>query len=303
MTAHTRTGAATAVTLPDPALTRPLTSTPASQETAMTSATYRHYSGTAAELYQSFFVPSIATPVSGELLRTAALQPGTQVLDVACGTGVVTRAAAEQVGPTGSVTGIDVAPDMIAVAKTIPAGGAPIIWHEADAASLPLPDEFYDVGLCQMGLMFMEDRAGALGELHRVVALGGRVVINTPGRIQPLFEVMEQAIADNLDPGLSTFVSAVFSMHDPSVLADLLQEAGFGDVTSKEYTATFDLPGPAEFLWNYINLTPMGPLVADASEEAKAAMERQVVEAWTPSVVNGRIPVEQPMALAWGVRS
>ena len=269
----------------------------------MTSVTYRHYSGTAAELYQSFFVPSIATPVSGELLRTAAVQPGTRVVDVACGTGAVTRAAAEQVGPTGSVTGIDVAPDMIAVAKTIPAGGAPIIWQEADAASLPLPDEFYDVGLCQMGLMFMADRAGALGELHRVVTLGGRVVINTPGRIQPLFEVMEQAIADNLDPELGAFVSAVFSMHDPSVLVDLLQEAGFGDVTSKEYTATFDLPGPAEFLWNYINLTPMGPLVADASEKAKAEMERQVVEAWTPSVVNRRIPVEQPMALAWGVRS
>jgi ubiquinone/menaquinone biosynthesis C-methylase UbiE len=268
----------------------------------MTSATYRRYSGTAAQLYQSFFVPSIATPVSGELLRAAALQPGTRVLDVACGTGVVTRAAAEQVGPTGSVTGIDVAPDMIAVARTIPAGGAPITWQEADAASLSLPDEFYDVGLCQMGLMFMEDRTGALSELHRVLTSGGRVVINTPGRIQPLFEVMEQAIADNLDPGLSAFVSAVFSMHDPSVLADLLQEAGFGDVTSKEYEAAFDLPGPAEFLWNYINLTPMGPLVADAPEGAKAAMERQVVEAWTPSVVNGRIPVDQPIALAWGVR-
>jgi len=269
----------------------------------MTSATYRHYSGSAAELYQSFFVPSIATPVSGELLRNAALQPGTRVLDVACGTGVVTRAAAEQVGPTGSVTGIDVAPDMIAVAKTIPAGGAPITWQEADAASLPVPDEFYDVGLCQMGLMFMEDRAGALGELQRVLTPGGRVVINTPGRIQPLFKAMERAIAENLDPGLGAFVSAVFSMHEPSALADLLQEAGFGDVTSKEYTVTFDLPGPAEFLWNYINLTPMGPLVADAPEEAKAAMERQVVEAWTPSVVDGRTPVEQPMALAWGVRS
>lgn len=268
----------------------------------MTSATYRHYSGTAAQLYQSFFVPSLATPVSGELLRAAALQPGARVLDVACGTGVITRAAAEQVGPTGAVTGIDVAPDMLAVAKTIPAGGAPIIWQEADAASLPLPDEFYDVGLCQMGLMFMEDRAGALRELYRVLTPGGRVVINTPGRIQPLFETMERAIADNLDPGLSAFVSAVFSMHDPSVLADLLRAAGFSDVTSKEYTATFDLPGPAEFLWNYINLTPMGPLVADAPEEAKAAMERQVVEAWTPSVVHDRIPAEQPMALASGVR-
>ena len=268
----------------------------------MTSATYRHYSGTAAQLYESFFVPAIAAPVSVELLRRAELKPGARVLDVACGTGVVTRAAAEQVGPTGSVTGIDIAPDMIAVAKTIPAGGAPITWEEADAASLPLPGAFSDVGLCQMGLMFMEDQAGALGELHRVLRPGGRVVINTPGRIQPLFSAMERAIAQNLDPALGAFVSAVFSMHDPSVLAKGLHRAGFADVESKEYTATFDLPGPAEFLWNYINLTPMGPLVADAPEDAKAAMEHQIVEAWTPSLVNGRIRVEQPMALAWGVR-
>jgi ubiquinone/menaquinone biosynthesis C-methylase UbiE len=269
----------------------------------MTRATYRHYSGTAAELYQSFFVPAIATPVSHELLRAAALRPGERVLDVACGTGVVTRAAAEQVGPTGAVTGIDIAPDMLAVAEAVPAGGAPISWQEADAASLPLPDELYDVGLCQMGLMFMDDRAGVLHELRRVLAPGGRVVVNTPGRIQPLFEVMERAIADNLDPALGAFVSAVFSLHDPSALADLLRQAGFSDVTAKEYTATFDLPGPVDFLWNYIDLTPMGPIVSEAPDAARTAMERQVVEAWTPSVVGGRLPVEQPMALASGVRS
>ena len=269
----------------------------------MTVATYRHYSGTAAELYQSFFVPSIATPVSGELLRTAALEPGARVLDVACGTGVITRAAAEQLGQTGSVTGVDIAPEMLTVAETIPAGGAPITWQQADATSLPVPDGLYDVGLCQMGLMFMEDRPAALRELHRVLVSGGRIVVNTPGRIQPLFEVMEQAIVENIDPGLGAFVSAVFSMHDPTLLADLLHDAGFGEVGSKEYTATFDLPGPAELLWSYINLTPMGPLVAAAPEDATTAMERQVVDAWTPYVENGRIPVEQPMALGWGVRS
>jgi ubiquinone/menaquinone biosynthesis C-methylase UbiE len=268
----------------------------------MPKASYREYSGTAAELYQSFFVPAIATPVSGELLRTADLRAGERVLDVACGTGVITRTAAEQVGHTGTVTAVDVAPDMIEVAKSTPAAGAPIEWHQADAASLPLPDDSYDVALCQMGLMFMEDTTGALAELHRVLTPGGRVVINTPGRIQPLFEAMEQAIVEHIGPELGAFVSAVFSMHDPSTLAGLLGDTGFTDVSSKEYTARFTLPGPAKFLWNYINLTPMGQIVAEASEEAKGAMERQVVQAWTPYVVEGTMPVDQPMALAWGRR-
>jgi hypothetical protein len=154
-----------------------------------------------------------------------------------------------------------------------------------------------------MGLMFIEDKPRAVAELHRVLTSGGRVVVNTPGRIQPLFEAMEQAIVDHIDPGLGAFVGAVFSMHDPAAVAGLLRGAGFEDVSSKEYVARLSLPGPAEFLWNYINLTPMGPLVAQAPEDAKAAMERQVVEAWTPHLVDGRTAVDQPMALAWGVRS
>ncbi len=76
----------------------------------MTTASYRRFSGTGAENYQRYFVPAIATPVSVELLRSAALTPGDRVLAVACGTGVIARLAAEQVGPTGSVMGIDVAP-------------------------------------------------------------------------------------------------------------------------------------------------------------------------------------------------
>lgn len=268
----------------------------------MTSATYRSYTGSAAELYQGFFVPAIATPVSVELLRVADLQPGERVLDLACGTGVITRAAAEAVGAAGSVIGLDVAPDMLAVARRTPAGGAPISWQEADAASVPLPDGSVDVVLCQMGLMFVEDRAAALSEARRVLVPGGRVVLNTPGRIQPLFEAMERAIVEHIDPGLGAFVSAVFSMSDPAKLAQLLADAGFDGASSTEYVATLDLPGPTTLLWSYINLTPLGALVAEAPQAAKEAMERAVVEAWTPRVVADRIPLDQPMALAWAQR-
>jgi SAM-dependent methyltransferase len=269
----------------------------------MSTATYRHYSGTAAELYEGFFVPRIARPVSGELLRTADLQAGERVLDVACGTGIVARAAAEAVGPRGSVTGLDVAPDMLAVARAVSAGGADIVWQEADAALLPCQDASVDVVLCQMGLMFMEDQAGAVREMHRVLAPGGRVVISTPGRIQPAFEAMERAIVDNLNPELGGFVRAVFSMHDPDALGDLLTDAGFLDVAAREYVAPLTLPGPADLLWNYINLTPMGPLVAQAPEEARIAMERQVVQASAHESETGETRVDQPVALAWGRRS
>lgn len=268
----------------------------------MTITSYRNYSGTAAELYQSFFVPYIAEPASVELLHTADLQPGERVLDVACGTGVIARAAARTVGAAGSVTGCDLAPDMIEVARTIPADGAEIEWLEADATELPTADGAFDVAICQMGLMFVNDPPAALREMHRVLAPGGRIVISAPGPIQPLFEALERAIAENLNPDLGVFVRIVFSMHDPAALGTLLDSAGFSAVQGGQYTTDLSLPGPAEFLWNYINLTPMGPLVAQAPDAAQAAMERQVVEAWKPHVVDGATPLTQPMALAWGRR-
>jgi ubiquinone/menaquinone biosynthesis C-methylase UbiE len=269
----------------------------------MTTVTYRDFSKPAAERYEEFFVPAIAEPVSTELLRTAALLAGERVLDVACGTGVITHRAAEAVGPTGSVTGVDVGLDMLEVAAAIDKpGGALIEWLEADAVSLPLPDESYDVVLCQMGLMFVEDRPAALAEMLRILKPGGRVVINTPGRIQPPFEEMERAIVEHINPELGGFVRVVFSMHDPAALGDLLVEAGFDEVDTSEDVATFDLPSPVEFLWQYINLTPMAALVAEAPEDAKARMEAQVVETWAAFVVDGRVPVNQPMALACGRR-
>jgi len=269
----------------------------------MTRPSYRNFTGTAAETYQRHFVPAIAVPVSDGLLEIARLQRGERVLDVACGTGVVTRRAAEQVGPAGSVTGIDLAPDMIDVAKaTEGPAGAHIEWHVADAASLPLPDASYDVVLCQMGLMFMEDRTAALAEMRRLLTPGGRIALNTPGKIQPAFEVMEDAIVGHISPELGGFVRAVFSIHDPGTLASHLRAAGFQNVTADVYPVTLRLPSPADFLWQYINLTPMGPFVAQAPEEAQVAMERQAVERWQPYTVEGRLRVEQPVVVATGRR-
>jgi ubiquinone/menaquinone biosynthesis C-methylase UbiE len=267
----------------------------------MSSVSYQHFSGTAAENYQRDFVPTIATPVSRELIRVADLHPGERVLDVACGTGLISRLASERVGPRGSVTGVDIAPDMIDVAKQVAApDGAAIQWRVADAAALPIADASVDVVLCQMGLMFMENRVAAIAEMTRVLASSGRVVINTPGRIQPVFANLERSIVDHISPELGGFVGAVFSMHDPEAVAALLRNGGLREVTARVATATLRLPAPAEFLWQYINLTPMAALVQQASEPAKAAMEKQFVAGVKAQVVDGATVVEQPMVIATG---
>jgi hypothetical protein len=89
-------------------------------------------------------------------------------------------------------------------------------------------------------------------------------------------------------------------MHDPDALATLLRDAGLRDVTATELPVRLRLPAPVDFLWQYINLTPMGPFVAKASDAAKSSMERQAVDAWRPHVVDGTIRADQPMVVATG---
>ncbi|WP_164478671.1 class I SAM-dependent methyltransferase [Mycolicibacterium stellerae] len=265
----------------------------------MSSVSYQHFTGRSAERYQRIFVPLIAEPVSRDLLRVAHLQAGEHVLDVACGTGHIARAAAERVGGTGSVTGIDIAPDMIQVAKTVRVpSSARVDWQVAEAAALPIPDASVDVVLCQLGLMFMENRATAVAEMRRVLASPGRLVISTPGRIPPFFAALERAIVEHISPDLGGFVGAVFSMHDPEVVADLLRTAGLRDVSSTVLTTTLRLPAPAEFLWQYIGLTPMATIIEQAPDKARSALESQFVSEVQRHVTGGVTVVDLPMIVA-----
>lgn len=263
--------------------------------------TSRLYSGTAAENYERYFVPAIARPVADDLLRLADPQPGERVLDVACGTGVIARLVAERVGSTGTVVGIDAAPDMIDVARSIAVPSGPAIeWRQADAASLPLPDAIFDVVCCQMGLMLFPDKGRALSEMRRVLVPGGRLALNTPGTINRPMAILANGLARHVDAKLAGFVQAVFSMDDPAAHEGLLRGAGFADVEAKVVTTTMRLPPPREFLWQYINATPMGAVVRQATEAAQTALEDDVVGQWQAAFENSGGGFDQPMVVVTG---
>ena len=111
-----------------------------------------------AENYQQVIVPAIMDRRAEDLAKIVS--PGDQVTDVACGTGVVSRYAAAEAGESGNVTGVDLNPEMLAVAKTMPLlPGAPIDWYECDATSMPCDGSSFDVALCQFALMFFSGSA------------------------------------------------------------------------------------------------------------------------------------------------
>src|SRR6185436_6273038 len=133
----------------------------------------------AAELYERCPARYILGPWAPLLVETARLAAGERVLDVACGTGVVTRAAAERVGRRGRVVGIDLNPGMIAVARSLAAiDDAPIEWLERSALDLGLDGASFDAVLCQQGLQFFPDKPVALREMRRVLDRNGRLALS-----------------------------------------------------------------------------------------------------------------------------
>jgi ubiquinone/menaquinone biosynthesis C-methylase UbiE len=133
----------------------------------------------AAELYERYPARYILGPFVPSLVDAARLAAGERVLDVACGTGVVARAAAKRVGPAGRVVGVDLNAGMIAVARSLSAtNDAPIEWLERSALDLQLENASFDAVLCQQGLQFFPDKAIALQEMRRVLAHGGRLVLS-----------------------------------------------------------------------------------------------------------------------------
>ena len=125
---------------------------------------------TPAEFYEEFFVPGMFRPLADQLLRIAAPQRGSTVLDLACGTGIVARRAAPRIGDSGRIVALDLRPGMIAAASAIASPeGAVIEWKQGDATALDLPDSTFDLVLCQQGLQFFPDLAQALREVGRVL--------------------------------------------------------------------------------------------------------------------------------------
>jgi ubiquinone/menaquinone biosynthesis C-methylase UbiE len=208
----------------------------------------------AAVAYERFAVPAIFAPAADQLLDAAGPLAGERVLDVGTGTGIVARLAADRVGPTGRVAGLDASPAMLDVARDAANHeGCAISWYEGMAERLPFADASFDLLLCQFALMFFHDRPAALAEMRRVLRPGGRLTLSVFQGIErhPFYAALDRAIERQL--GQST-IGTIFALGDANALSEALDQAGFSNVAIAS-PSVVARPGPAEtFLAGEIEL-------------------------------------------------
>ena len=256
----------------------------------------------AAENYERYFVPAIGAPVAADLVEAAAIQPAERVLDVACGTGIVTRLARERVGSEGTVAGLDPNPGMLAVARKAAPPEPAIDWYEAPAEAIPLPDESFDVVLCGMGLQFLSDKEAGLREIRRALVGGGRLVANLPGPTPSALEAMAESLAEHISPDVAGFVHLVFSLHDPDELRRLAMAAGFSEVHVRSSPKHLELPPPEDFLWQYVHSTPLAAFLSEVDDQRRAALTRDYATRCQGLVKNGSLAGEVTMTTLTAVK-
>ncbi len=180
---------------------------------------------TEADAYQDFFVPALFLEWGPRMVAAAGLRPGQRVLDLACGTGVLARAAAIAVQPGGSVVGLDPNAAMLAVAARL---SPELEWREGRAESLQFPDASFDAVVSQFGLMFFGDRTAALRELWRVLRPGGRLAIAVCGSLAdtPVYAAGVALIERWAGPAAAAAMQAPFALGDEQRFRAVFADAG-----------------------------------------------------------------------------
>src|SRR5262245_8082090 len=136
------------------------------------------FTGSIPEKYDTYLVPFLFEHYAAHLAGKLALSPGSRVLEVACGTGVLTRHLLQALPPKGTLVATDLNGAMLDLARTKVNPDPRLEWKVADAMKLPFGDATFDVVACQFGVKFFPDKVAALQEMKRVLKPGGTLVFN-----------------------------------------------------------------------------------------------------------------------------
>jgi ubiquinone/menaquinone biosynthesis C-methylase UbiE len=176
------------------------------------------------------------------------------------------------------VVGVDLNPGMLKVARTAwPMDshcGAPVQWHEASADKLPFPNASFNVAYCQLGLQFFADRAGALREMHRILAPGGRLALMVWRGIDesPGFAVLAEALERHIGQAAANIMRAPFGLSNVDELAALVRNAGFQDVVIQRRVGTVRFQSVERFVLSYVAGSPLAGPVSQAEDPARGAL-------------------------------
>ena len=254
------------------------------------------FAGSIPKLYEQYLVPLIFEPYAKDLAQRVAARSPASVLEIAAGTGVVTRALASALPAGVSIVATDLNQPMLDLAAEV-GTARPVEWRQADAMQLPFEDARFDIVVCQFGAMFFPDKAKAFAQMHRVLRPGGTLIFNAWDRIE------ENEFADTVTSALAALFPAdpprfmartPHGYHDVAVIVRDLQAGGVDRSPRVDTLAACSRAASARIAAvAYCQGTPLrSEIEARASArlgEATDAAEAALVQRFGPTAVDGKI--------------
>jgi ubiquinone/menaquinone biosynthesis C-methylase UbiE len=252
--------------------------------------------------YERHLVPAVFEPWAEVLLDVVGIAPGSRVLDIASGTGVVARAAARRAGGEGHVVASDVSGPMLAHAASLgsPSGAAQIEYVNASADALPFDDGSFDVVLCQQGLQFFPAPAAAVDEMRRVLRPGGvaGIAVWASGHpLEPFGVYGDELAATGAEPPFPrAFDSETFTM-GVEVVRSLLAGAGFSRVDAEVVELEVSWPDPRAVAAGVLG-TPFAPVVHALPHDQRDRLAAQLEKRFASEEPGGLVRRRSAAVLA-----
>ena len=218
------------------------------------------FAGSVPENYDRYMVPLIFDPFAADLARKAAAFSPDAVLEIAAGTGVVTRALAPKLLPDARYVVTDLSQPMLDYAASRQTPDTRIEWRQADALALPFEDASFDLVCCQFGVMFFPDRVAGYREARRVLKPGGRFLFNVWDRIEEnvFAEEVTNALAKMFPNDPPHFMARTpHGYHDTALIRSELEEAGFSSVMIETRAEQSRAPSARQVAIAYCQGTPL----------------------------------------------
>jgi len=241
------------------------------------------FAGSIPEMYDRLMVPLIFDPYAVDITRRVVALAPRRVLEIAAGTGAVTRALARALPASVEIVATDLNPPMLARAAAV-GTARPVTWQPADAMALPFDAGSFDLVVCQFGAMFFPDKGRAYAEVRRVLADGGHFVFNVWDTLatNDFARDVSEVLAGLYPSDPPTFMARTpHGYHDPATIAADLARGGFAQAPSIEYIAERSRADSARTAATaYCQGTPMrgeiesraGPSLAQATAASEAAL-------------------------------
>ena len=254
------------------------------------------FSGSIPKLYETYLVPLIFEPYAADLVNRLSSMPLTNVLEIAAGTGVVTRALASRLPASVSIVATDLNQAMIDQAISI-GTKRPVEWRQADAMQLPFDDQIFDAVVCQFGVMFFPDKSKAFSEARRVLKPGGIFIFSVWDRVaeNEFADVVEGSLESIFSEDPPRFMSRTpYGYHDYHLIERDLVDGGFNSpplietVTARSQASSPQIPALA-----YCQGTPLKNEIEarDVSRlgEATDIAAEAISQRFGPDAIDGKI--------------